>query len=133
MNMKKIFIKTFGCQMNVRDSEVVCGLLKQEGYSLVDTPEKADIVIFNTCSVRQHAEDKVWSEIGRIAKRKPQSAKQKPIIGLVGCMAQNYKEQVFERAKDVDFVVGPSDIAKIPVIIGQLSANSLELPTKNLH
>ena len=54
----KVFIRTFGCQMNVRDSEVVCGLLQKDGHKLVDDPEKAEIIIFNTCSVRQHAEEK---------------------------------------------------------------------------
>jgi tRNA-2-methylthio-N6-dimethylallyladenosine synthase len=59
--------------MNVRDSEVICGLLKREGYRLTEEPDDADIVLFNTCSVRQHAEDKVWSEVGRVAKVKGQS------------------------------------------------------------
>lgn len=66
---KKVYIKSWGCQMNVRDSEVIYGLLAKQGYELVDDSAKADIILFNTCSVRQHAEDKVWSEIGRIAKQ----------------------------------------------------------------
>ncbi len=110
---KEVFIQTFGCQMNVRDSEVVAGLLKDAGYKITDDRTVADIVVFNTCSVRQHAEDKVWSEIGRFKKNKP-------IIGVIGCMAQNYKDSIFQRAQDVDFVVGPSDIAKIPEIINKL-------------
>jgi tRNA-2-methylthio-N6-dimethylallyladenosine synthase len=115
---KKVYIRTFGCQMNVRDSEVICGLLKQEGYLITDQPNKADIVLFNTCSVRQHAEDKVWSKIGKIGKT-PRPTKK--IVGLVGCMAQNYKEEVFQRAPSVDFIVGPSDIDKIPAILSNLS------------
>lgn len=111
--MKKVFIKTLGCQMNVRDSEVICGLLRAKGYELKTEPEESDIIIFNTCSVRQHAEDKVWSEIGRFKNGK--------IIGLVGCMAKNYQDKVFERAPNVDFVVGPSDIDKIPAIIERIS------------
>ena len=107
--------------MNVRDSEVVSGLLQKEGYKLVDDPEKADIIIFNTCSVRQHAEDKVWSEIGRY------KTAQKKLIGLVGCMAQNYKEFIFERAPNVNFVAGPSDIQKIPGIINSLSGKEHSL------
>ncbi|MCX5708120.1 MAG: tRNA (N6-isopentenyl adenosine(37)-C2)-methylthiotransferase MiaB, partial [Candidatus Omnitrophica bacterium] len=121
--------RTFGCQMNVRDSEVVAGILKQAGYSLVDDQDKADIVIFNTCSVRQHAEDKVWSAIGNIGKicrpkPKQKVKKVKPLIGMIGCMAQNYQEHVFERCGDVDFVVGPSDIAKIPAILEKLTRKS---------
>jgi len=127
--------------MNVRDSEVICGLLRTKNYELTTKPDDADIIIFNTCSVRQHAEDKVWSEIGRFSKLKAQSSKlkgpnlramsyelrAKPLIGLVGCMAQNYKEKIFERAPSVDFVVGPSDIDKIPQIIDKLSANRYPL------
>ena len=123
--------------MNVRDSEVVAGLLQKAGYTLIDEPVEADVMIFNTCSVRQHAEDKVWSEIGRIAKGARRGSKQqaascktrehanaltrKPIIGLIGCMAQNYKEQIFERSPAVDFVAGPSDIDKIPKIIERVT------------
>jgi len=123
---KKVFIKNFGCQMNVRDSEVICGLLKNEGYEFTEEANTADIVLFNTCSVRQHAEDKVWSEIGRIAKSRKRGESpsgrvpDKKIIGVIGCMAQNYKESIFERAANVDFVVGPSDIQKIPAIINTL-------------
>lgn len=121
--------------MNVRDSEVISGLLRKEGFGLTDDCLSADIIIFNTCAVRQHAEDKVWSEIGKIAKLRkkrrgagtveaeknlrgsPQKAGTVPIVGLIGCMAQNYKEMIFQKAPAVDFVVGPSDIAKIPEII----------------
>lgn len=95
--------------MNLRDSEVVRGLLEKEGYKFVDDNKKADIVILNTCAVRQHAEDKVWSEIGVIKPGK--------IIGLIGCMAQNHKENAFERASALNFLVGPSDIQKIPAIL----------------
>jgi len=108
--------------MNVRDSEVIYGLLTKEGYTIVDGPDKADIILFNTCSVRQHAEDKVWSEIGKYKAKGPSlrlrtNHVEKKIIGVIGCMAQNYKERIFQRAPNVDFVVGPSDIHKIPEII----------------
>ncbi len=124
-----LYIRTFGCQMNVRDSEVLAGIIKKAGYELAEAMEAADVIIFNTCSVRQHAEDKVWSEIGTISKRHKQHAKRdaqyskrvaKPLIGLVGCMAQNYQDQIFERCPEVDFVAGPSDIAKIPEILSKL-------------
>ncbi|MCM8783302.1 MAG: tRNA (N6-isopentenyl adenosine(37)-C2)-methylthiotransferase MiaB [Candidatus Omnitrophica bacterium] len=114
---EKVFVRTFGCQMNVRDSEVIAGLLTANNYTLTTNPQQADIIIFNTCSVRQHAEDKVWSEIGKFKKKR-----NSPMIGLVGCMAQVYKEKIFERVPQVDFVVGPSDIHKIPEIISKLSA-----------
>ena len=119
--------------MNVRDSEVISGLLKAKDYKLIPSPGEADIVIFNTCSVRQHAEDKVWSEIGRVSKYlKPSTKHQRPLIGIVGCMAQNYKEDIFRRSPDVDFVVGPADIHKIPEIIKELSAFSHQPSAKML-
>jgi tRNA-2-methylthio-N6-dimethylallyladenosine synthase len=111
-------------------------LLRAKSYELTTDPSDADVIIFNTCSVRQHAEDKVWSEIGRLKKLgsrrtelgvakfpTPNSqlpTKTKPLIGLVGCMAQNYKEEAFQRSPHIDFVVGPSDIHKIPEIISKI-------------
>jgi len=114
---KRVFIKTMGCQMNVRDSEVICGLLKNAGYKICATENQAEVIIFNTCSVRQHAEERVWSLIG--------SYKGSKIIGLVGCMAQNYKEQAFQRDANVSFVVGPQDIYKIPEILAKLNPKGL--------
>lgn len=128
---KCLYIRTFGCQMNDRDSEALSGLLKDRGFTLTDKSEKAEVVLFNTCSVRQHAEEKVWSELGRLQKIKAASNKQqatgrslkpvacslKPIIGIIGCMAQNYKEEIFKRAPQVDLVVGPNDLTSIPALL----------------
>ncbi len=116
-----VFIKTFGCQMNVRDSEVICGLLKNSGYKICGDEKQADVIILNTCSVRQHAEDRVWSQIGSFKK----AGNKRLIIGVVGCMAKNYAEKIFERAPDVDFVVGPQDIHKIPEILSKISKDNL--------
>ena len=113
----KVFLRTFGCQMNVRDSEVICGLLQKSGYRISASDQDADIIIFNTCSVRKHAEDRVWSLIG--------SYKGSKIIGLVGCMAQNYKEQAFARDANISFVVGPQDIHKLPDILEKLTIKNL--------
>ncbi len=113
--MPKVYIKTFGCQMNVRDSEIIKGLLVAEGYRLAESEEGADIILFNTCSVRQHAEEKVWSELGRFKTRKllnPDS-----IIGVIGCMAQNYKTEIFKRAPHVDIVCGPNNIDNIALYL----------------
>ena len=120
----RVLLRTFGCQMNVRDSEVICGLLKQAGFAIADDPKGADVLIFNTCSVRQHAEDRVWSQIG--------SYNGGQVIGLVGCMAKNYAQRAFERAPNLSFVVGPQDIAKIPDIIKRLSAIDHRPSTQNL-
>jgi len=130
---KKVYLKYWGCQMNVRDSEVICGFLKKEGYKFTDEPKDADVILFNTCSVRQHAEDKVWSEIGRYKARGPSLSlrtnhARKKIIGVIGCMAQEYKDEIFRRAPQVDFVVGPSDIAKIPEIVKELCKKQGQSP-----
>jgi tRNA-2-methylthio-N6-dimethylallyladenosine synthase len=125
--------------MNVRDSEVISGLLKKEGYRITAEPEKADVVLFNTCSVRQHAEDKVWSEIGRYKSKGPSLSlgtnhARRKFIGVIGCMAQNYKDGIFRRTPDVDFVVGPSDIHKIPEIISKVTGSGgQEATSKGLY
>ena len=105
--------------MNERDSEIVKGLLLAEGYKLTDTPEGADVVLFNTCSVRQHAEDKVWSGIGRFKKKGRQANRLAvgPVIGILGCMAENYKEDIFKRAPLVDIVCGPAHIDNIALYL----------------
>jgi len=128
--------------MNVRDSEVIAGLLEKHDYQAVTDEAAADIIIYNTCSVRQHAEDKVWSELGRYKIVPPKFANanlgrgdirpKKKIIGLVGCMAQNYKDGVFQRAPQINFVVGPSDIAKIPQILVKVTSSSAHQVTSNL-
>jgi len=141
---KRILLRTFGCQMNVRDSEVVCGLLDKAGYRMTEDEDGADVIIFNTCSVRQHAEDRVWSAIGnltRVRKRKATvnerratnderrtTNNEQPIIGIVGCMANCYRDEIFRRAPAVDFVVGTRDIAKIPQIIDNLGGKKGTVP-----
>ncbi|MDD4953861.1 MAG: tRNA (N6-isopentenyl adenosine(37)-C2)-methylthiotransferase MiaB [Candidatus Omnitrophica bacterium] len=121
MDKKCFYLRTFGCQMNIRDSEVIAGLLTAGGYRITDEPDEADVIILNTCSVRQHAEDKVWSQVNNLSKLRITKDGHTPLIGIVGCMAQNHKERIFERAPQVDFVVGPSDIQRIPEIIKKLS------------
>ncbi len=129
-----VFLRTFGCQMNVRDSEVILGLLIKTGYKITENEDKADAVIFNTCSVRQHAEDKVWSAVGRFANHKGLSPKGTvPIIGIVGCMANNYRQAIFEKAPKVDFVVGTADIGKIPQIIKEIDKHKDGLLAKKIY
>ncbi|MBL7081555.1 MAG: tRNA (N6-isopentenyl adenosine(37)-C2)-methylthiotransferase MiaB [Candidatus Omnitrophica bacterium] len=116
--------------MNVRDSEVIAGLLGKEGYQRTTIEQEASVIIYNTCSVRQHAENKVWSGLGKFRKAKTDN--RKAIIGLVGCMAQNYKEAIFERAPQVDFIVGPSDIHKIPEIVNKFRVDKAQLRDRKL-
>jgi len=108
---KKLYIETVGCQMNVLDSELVGESLCAAGYTLVDNVREADTVLFNTCSVRAHAEDKVYSALGRL-KHCKKTARPK-IVGVIGCMAQKDRDLIFKRAPHVDLVVGPGQLGQI--------------------
>src|SRR5262245_13365805 len=105
---KKLYVETVGCQMKLLDSELVVGKLRREGYELTDDIDEADTILYNTCSVRQHAEDKVYSALGRIRRLK----ERKPdlTIGVLGCMAQKDQKQILRRAPHVDVVVGPGQL-----------------------
>ena len=112
---KRVYIKTVGCQMNVLDSEMVIADLKRHGYSVVDSPKEADCVLYNTCSVREHAEEKIYSALGKIREAKERNPEK--LIGVMGCMAQKDQETVFRRAPYVDMVVGPGQLHTIPDLL----------------
>jgi tRNA-2-methylthio-N6-dimethylallyladenosine synthase len=112
---KKLFIETVGCQMNVLDSELVVGKLRNEVYELTDDISQADTILYNTCSVRQHAEDKVYSALGRLKNLK--DAKPHVSIGVLGCMAQKDQKQILRRAPHVDIVVGPGQLSRVPELL----------------
>jgi len=112
---KKLYIETVGCQMNVLDSELVVASLRKQGYRLTDDTAEADTILFNTCSVRQHAEDKVYSALGRLKNAKVDNPGK--IIGVIGCMAQKDQRLIFDRAPYVDMVVGPGQLHQIPELI----------------
>ena len=102
---KSYFIETYGCQMNVADSELSSGLLSNNGYEKTKNIFQADIIFVNTCAIREHAEDKVHSRLGlynKIKEKKPDT-----IIGVLGCMAQNLKDDILESKPFVDIVLGP--------------------------
>lgn len=117
---KRLYIETVGCQMNVLDSELVAASLLEAGYELVDSPRRADAILLNTCSVRQHAEDKVYSALGRLKHVKEQHPHK--IIGVLGCMAQKDQGLVFKRAPHVDLVVGPGQLAQVPAMLERIAA-----------
>lgn len=117
MTEKKLYIETVGCQMNILDSEMVVASLRREGYVLTDSTVEADTVLFNTCSVRQHAEDKIYSALGRLRQHKLKHPEQ--IIGVMGCMAQKDQQLIFQRAPYVDFIVGPGQLRQVPELIRQ--------------
>ena len=110
-----LFIETVGCQMNVLDSELVVAALREDGYELTDQLAEADTVLFNTCSVRDHAEHKIYSQLGRMKYSKRKRPNQ--VIGVFGCMAQKDQELIFQRAPHVDMVVGTGQLAEIPRLV----------------
>ncbi len=115
---KKLYIETVGCQMNVLDSELIVGSLRRQGYELTHEPTDADVILFNTCSVRQHAEDKIYSALGRLRGHKNRHPSK--IIGVLGCMAQKDQELIRRRAPHVDIVCGTGQLARLPELIAEV-------------
>ncbi|HPR18613.1 MAG TPA: tRNA (N6-isopentenyl adenosine(37)-C2)-methylthiotransferase MiaB [Candidatus Cloacimonadota bacterium] len=119
--MMKVFIETYGCQMNVADSELVASILHENNFLIVEDIDSADVIIFNTCSVRQHAEDRVLGRISNEAARKNENRELK--IGVIGCMAQRLGENLQYDNSKIDFVVGVDQYHKLPEIITNLFVN----------
>ncbi len=119
---KKLYIETVGCQMNVLDSELVVGKLRDEGYELTDDIGLADTILYNTCSVRQLPEDKVYSALGRIKGIK--AARPEVMIGVLGCMAQKDQAQILRRAPHVDIVVGPGQLGRVSELLAKAKAEN---------
>ncbi|MBI1340669.1 tRNA (N6-isopentenyl adenosine(37)-C2)-methylthiotransferase MiaB [bacterium] len=117
---KGLFIRTHGCQMNVYDSERMTDILRPLGYRAVDTPEAADLVILNTCHIREKATEKVFSELG-VLKRLKDEAGGKMRIAVAGCVAQAEGEEIMRRQPAVDIVVGPQSYHRLPELIAQVS------------
>lgn len=108
---RRVCIETVGCQMNMLDSELLAAELRRAGWQVVDSPRRAEVILFNTCSVRQHAEAKIYSALGRLKHAKAQHPPK--IIGLLGCMAQKEGPRILRRAPHVDLVVGPGQLHRI--------------------
>ncbi len=114
----KLYIETVGCQMNELDSELVVASLRKDGYELTASAQDADTILFNTCSVRQHAEDKIYSALGRLKNAKREHPHK--VIGVLGCMAQKDQSLIFKRAPYVDLVVGPGQLHQVPALVREI-------------
>jgi tRNA-2-methylthio-N6-dimethylallyladenosine synthase len=114
---KRVYIETYGCQMNVADSEVVGGILNTEGYSFTKDLDNADVILVNTCAIRDNAEQRIYGRLGLFSRHK----RERPgvIVGLLGCMAERLRVQLVERDRVVDLVVGPDEYRKLPAMIDQ--------------
>jgi len=119
--MKKLFVKTYGCQMNAYDSAKMADLLAPLGYAQSDAPEGADMVILNTCHIREKAAEKVYSELGRLRQLKAAKAKEggQMLLAVAGCVAQAEGEEIVARAPAVDLVVGPQSYHRLPEMIAR--------------
>ncbi|MBS0281888.1 MAG: tRNA (N6-isopentenyl adenosine(37)-C2)-methylthiotransferase MiaB, partial [Proteobacteria bacterium] len=123
--MKKLFIKTYGCQMNAYDSARMADLLAPLGYAGTETPEDADMVILNTCHIRERAVEKVYSELGRIRKLKD-GRDGRMLVAVAGCTAQAEGEEIIARVPAVDLVVGPQSYHRLPEMIARLARGAGE-------
>src|SRR3954462_7773377 len=112
---RKLYLETFGCQMNVLDSELVLGQLRAQGYESTDNRDQADVIIYNTCSVREHAEQKVWSRLGELRERKQNEPGL--VIGVIGCMAERDGTNIFRKFPQVDVLCGPGELDKLPALV----------------
>ena len=118
-SMKKAYIETYGCQMNVSDSELMHGILAAEGYTATDDPDEADVILVNTCAVRDHAEQRVLGRVGQLQQHR----QHRPgvVIGVTGCMAQRLGEGLLGQAGGVDLVMGPDGYRRLPQVLQSLA------------
>ncbi len=117
----KVFVETYGCQMNVLDSELVCGQLEAAGHEIVEDAEGAEVVLLNTCSVRELAEHKVWSRLGRLGVMEREG--RDLVVGVIGCMAEREAQTIRRRAPHVDLVCGASHLDRLPLLLDNVLRN----------
>src|SRR5882672_8134704 len=111
--MPKVYLETYGCQMNVADSELVLGFLAREGYSQTQDPASADLLLINTCAVRDHAEQRIIGRLGEFKRHKRPG----DVVGVIGCMAQRLGPVLLEQAPHVDLVIGPDGYRSIASLV----------------
>jgi tRNA-2-methylthio-N6-dimethylallyladenosine synthase len=121
--MKKVYLETFGCQMNVSDSERVATLLEADGFEITQNENSADVILLNTCSVREKAEHKLYTRVGEIRQR----GDQKPLVGVMGCVAQLEGETLFERAAGIDLVIGTKAVGRVSQAIARVQKDGQEV------
>ncbi len=111
----KLYVETYGCQMNVADTDVIYGLFDREGYDVAKTPDDADVILVNTCAVRENAEQRIYGRVGELKRHKGAN----DVLGVVGCMAQRLGDLLLNRISHVDFVVGPDGYRALPELVAR--------------
>ncbi|NRG16529.1 tRNA (N6-isopentenyl adenosine(37)-C2)-methylthiotransferase MiaB [Rhizobiales bacterium] len=131
-NTRRVYVKTYGCQMNVYDSDRMSDALAPEGYALTEAPEEADLIILNTCHIREKAAEKVYSELGRlrVMKQQRESEGRSLMVGVAGCVAQAEGEEIARRAPVVDLVFGPQSYHRLPELVQRASAGAKVVETE---
>ena len=115
MHKNKVYIETYGCQMNAADTEIVLGILNNKGYSQTKNADEADVVLFNTCSIRENAEQRIYGRLGNFKNLK--ESKPDLVVGILGCMAERLRKDLVEQKSIVDLVVGPDEYRRLPELI----------------
>ena len=115
MQKNKIYIETYGCQMNLADTEIVLGILNSKGYNVTQDANDADVVLLNTCSIRENAEQRIYGRLGRFKNLK--ESKPNLVVGILGCMAERLRKDLVEKNSIVDLVVGPDEYRRLPELI----------------
>lgn len=120
---RRVYVETYGCQMNLADSEVVTSILSAAGFSITDRPEEADVVLINTCAVREHAEERVLGRAAQLSGLR----RERPhlVLGILGCMAQRLADRLPQRAPGVDLVMGPDSYRRLPEALAETSDEAL--------
>ncbi|TVR01207.1 MAG: tRNA (N6-isopentenyl adenosine(37)-C2)-methylthiotransferase MiaB [Deltaproteobacteria bacterium] len=116
-NPTRVYVETYGCQMNVADSDLIAGLLADEGFAAVSAPDQADIILLNTCAVREKAEERIYGRASQLLRFKYTNPNL--LIGVLGCMAEHLKERIAENAPHVDLIVGPDAYRRLPDLLRQ--------------
>ena len=121
MPARKLYIETYGCQMNLADSELILGLLQPHGFEQTPRPDAADVILVNTCAIREHAEERVVGRLGDLRKHK--ARKPGVVLGLTGCMAQHHRDRLLAKAPFLDLVLGPDAYRSLPDLLAQAEAD----------
>jgi tRNA-2-methylthio-N6-dimethylallyladenosine synthase len=127
--MKRLYVETYGCQMNISDGELMEGVLEADGYEIVADPEQADVILVNTCAIREHAERRVLGRVGQLSGLK----RERPdlVIGVTGCMAQRMGETLLEKAPHVDLVLGPDGYRSLPARLAAIEQGRKFRPSRS--
>lgn len=119
-NGKRLYVETYGCQMNVGDSEILVSIMQDEGYRYTEDIAQADVILVNTCSIRDNAEQRIWGRLREFHRYK--RARKGLVVGIVGCMAERLREELFERETVVDVVAGPDSYRELPRLVAAAAA-----------